>query len=80
MDAHVHTSTQLTIASCYVRHTRQPCLRVEPFVTHSQMKIENAISVLDGATRMTFRDQGSCSGGGVGRVMISRELKEVRFW
>lgn len=41
------------------------------------MKIDNAMSALDATRRMTFRDDDSCSGGGVGRAIISHELKEV---
>lgn len=46
-------------------------------MARSQLKIDNAMSTLDGTRRMRFRDLGSCSGGGVGRVVISHELKEV---
>lgn len=38
------------------------------------------MSSLDGTRRMTFRDHGLCSGGGVGRVMTNFELKEIIFW
>lgn len=51
----------------------------DTILTLPQVKIDNAMSALDGTRRMTFRDQGSCSGGGVGRVMASHELHEVRF-
>lgn len=49
-------------------------------LTHgAQLKNDNAMATLDAARRMSFRDHGSCSGGGVGRMLISHELKEVRL-
>eukprot|EP00904_Undaria_pinnatifida_P009091 jgi/Undpi1/5311/HiC_scaffold_2.g00592.m1 len=44
----------------------------------SKLKNDNAMATLDAARRMSFRDHGSCSGGGVGRMLISHELKEVQ--
>lgn len=48
-------------------------------LTAPQPKIDSATPTL-GASLMTFRDEGSCSGGGVGRVVIQYELKEVSIF
>lgn len=50
-----------------------------PFTTLSQLRMNYAMSTMDGSRLVTFRTHGMCWGGGVGRVMTRYELIQVRF-
>ncbi|CAM9127917.1 unnamed protein product [Laminaria digitata] len=43
----------------------------------SKLKIDFALYTLDETRWMTFRNEGTCWGGGIGRVMTSYELQQV---
>lgn len=53
----------------FPRRTLQP--------SPAQLKIDFAMRTLDESRWMAFRNEGSCWGGGVGRVLVSYELKKV---
>lgn len=48
-------------------------------MTLSKLRMTFAMSSMDGSRLVTFRDHGSCWGGGAGRAMMSYELKQVRL-